>query len=391
MGQKVNPVGFRLGVKSKRNKIYTNPVTQNQFDIFDRKHTFNFAPKANQKENNYSSNLHRNFIIKDLVNEIFTKSGYFVSHSFIEESNKNLTIKVDVLHRQGTSEANQFQKDFALQEEKETKKNLIKYQNSDFNSEKGIISGDQKSTTASLQNEENLFSNTPVRKRTWTNRRLSWRTLNIKDLNFFSTFLEKNVTNGLPIKWKIRLLNRNVNPNTNLVKKLFKQLGRSKRQPFFNDGINVFSLVLNEPHAPLLAEYISYELSQLRRHSGLVQFIKEGLTIGLEENEDSAKKAKKDLKEPSKNLKGFLIQIKGRINGSDRSRSLKSRMGSVPLHTIDAPLDYAFSEALTAYGKCSVKVWLKYDLFTLGVWRSLKCLITFRLKNSKDQTLLVEP
>ena len=36
---------------------------------------------------------------------------------------------------------------------------------------------------------------------------------------------------------------------------------------------------------------------------------------------------------------GFLIQIKGRINGSDRSRRLKYRYGSLPLHTIDAPID----------------------------------------------------
>jgi len=251
MGQKVNPIGFRLGVKSKRNKIYTNLVTQNEFDIFDRKHTFNFAPKANQKENNYSNNLHRNFIIKDLVDEVFTKSGYFVSHSFIEESNRNLTIKVDVLHRQGTSEANQFQKELSLQEEKSKEKILIKFKNFTSTSKKKFLSENQESTKSS---EENLYSNTPVRKRTWTNRRLSWRKLQIKDLNFFATFLEKNVTNGLPVKWKIRLLNRNVNPNTNLVKKLFKQLGRSKRQSFFNDGINVFSLVLNEPHAPLLAD-----------------------------------------------------------------------------------------------------------------------------------------
>ena len=63
----------------------------------------------------------------------------------------------------------------------------------------------------------------------------------------------------------------------------------------------------------------------------------------------------------SVNLSGFLIQIKGRINGSDRSRRLTIRKGSIPLHTMDAAIDQSFSEATTIYGKCSVKVWLKQD------------------------------
>jgi hypothetical protein len=94
------------------------------------------------------------------------------------------------------------------------------------------------------------------RKRSWTNRRLKWRDLNEKDLKFFSKFIEKTVCSakGVRVKWKIRLLNKNLNYNTNLIKKLFRNLGRSKRQPFFNDGINIFALVLNEPQAPLLAE-----------------------------------------------------------------------------------------------------------------------------------------
>jgi ribosomal protein S3 len=61
-------------------------------------------------------------------------------------------------------------------------------------------------------------------------------------------------------------------------------------------------------------------------------------TLRVPEGVNTEKNAKiKD--EPSVNLLGFLIQIKGRINGSDRSRRLKYRIGSVPLHTINAPID----------------------------------------------------
>jgi hypothetical protein len=75
MGQKVNPVGFRLGVKANSKNIYKNPLTQDKIDIFDRKHFFNFPPTSNQKKNNFSNNLHQDFIIQNLVDELFTKSG----------------------------------------------------------------------------------------------------------------------------------------------------------------------------------------------------------------------------------------------------------------------------------------------------------------------------
>ena len=34
------------------------------------------------------------------------------------------------------------------------------------------------------------------------------------------------------------------------------------------------------------------------------------------------------------------------------------REGRVPLHTLDAAIDYGFAEALTTYGIIGVKVWI---------------------------------
>ena len=95
------------------------------------------------------------------------------------------------------------------------------------------------------------------RKINWTARRLKWRELTKEDLYFFSKFIEKTVTNAVPIEWKVRLLNKNLEPKIPIVKKFYRTLNRTKKQPFFYDGINIFSLILNEPHAPLLAEYIA--------------------------------------------------------------------------------------------------------------------------------------
>ena len=66
-------------------------------------------------------------------------------------------------------------------------------------------------------------------------------------------------------------------------------------------------------------------------------------------------------KKTSLELRGCLIQVKGRINGSDRSRRSIIRFGSLPLHTITAKMDYAFEEVVTPYGVCGIKVWLCYQ------------------------------
>ncbi|MCC6574527.1 MAG: 30S ribosomal protein S3 [Planctomycetes bacterium] len=55
---------------------------------------------------------------------------------------------------------------------------------------------------------------------------------------------------------------------------------------------------------------------------------------------------------------GCKVQIAGRLGGSDISRVEKQVSGSVPLNTLDADIDYGFSEAQTVYGKLGVKVWI---------------------------------
>ena len=55
---------------------------------------------------------------------------------------------------------------------------------------------------------------------------------------------------------------------------------------------------------------------------------------------------------------GIRINIAGRLGGVEIARSEKYSNGSVPLHTLRANIDYALSEAQTAYGIIGVKVWI---------------------------------
>jgi small subunit ribosomal protein S3 len=56
--------------------------------------------------------------------------------------------------------------------------------------------------------------------------------------------------------------------------------------------------------------------------------------------------------------KGVKITCGGRLAGSEIARKESQKMGSIPLHTLDANVDYATATARTTYGAIGVKVWI---------------------------------
>lgn len=63
---------------------------------------------------------------------------------------------------------------------------------------------------------------------------------------------------------------------------------------------------------------------------------------------------------------GVRIRLAGRLGGAEMSRRELIRIGSVPLHTLRAKIDYGFAEARTAYGHIGVKVWINHGLVEEG-------------------------
>ncbi len=56
--------------------------------------------------------------------------------------------------------------------------------------------------------------------------------------------------------------------------------------------------------------------------------------------------------------KGVKITCAGRLAGSEMARTETQKLGSIPLHTLDADVDYAQATARTTYGAIGVKVWI---------------------------------
>ncbi len=56
--------------------------------------------------------------------------------------------------------------------------------------------------------------------------------------------------------------------------------------------------------------------------------------------------------------KGVKIICGGRLAGSEMARKETQKVGSIPLHTLDADVDYAVATARTTYGAIGIKVWI---------------------------------
>ena len=56
--------------------------------------------------------------------------------------------------------------------------------------------------------------------------------------------------------------------------------------------------------------------------------------------------------------KGAKVIVAGRLNGVEIARTETLSSGSLPLHTLRADIDYAFTIAQTTYGVLGVKVWI---------------------------------
>ncbi len=56
--------------------------------------------------------------------------------------------------------------------------------------------------------------------------------------------------------------------------------------------------------------------------------------------------------------KGIKIQVSGRLGGAEIARQEKVTVGSVPLTTLQADVNYGYAIAFTTYGTIGVKVWI---------------------------------
>jgi small subunit ribosomal protein S3 len=106
--------------------------------------------------------------------------------------------------------------------------------------------------------------------------------------------------------------------------------------------VNVREVSRPELNAKLVAESIA---EQLVGRAAFRRTMKRALTSAMRSGSE-----------------GVRIQCSGRLGGIEMSRSEKISEGRVPLHTLDADIDYGFKEAKTQMGQIGVKVWVNHGV-----------------------------
>lgn len=102
--------------------------------------------------------------------------------------------------------------------------------------------------------------------------------------------------------------------------------------------INILEITEPDTHSILIAEFIG---QQLEKRVAFRRAVRQGI--------QRAQKA---------NVKGIKVQVSGRLNGAEIARKEWVREGRVPLQTLRADIDYAYTTAQTIYGILGIKVWI---------------------------------
>lgn len=103
-------------------------------------------------------------------------------------------------------------------------------------------------------------------------------------------------------------------------------------------NLNIVEIKMPDSDAQLVAEGIA---EQLKKRTGFRRVIKQRCDQAM-----------------SMGLAGIKVMVKGRLGGAEMARREKQIRGSIPLHTLQANVDYGLAVSRTKYGTIGVKVWL---------------------------------
>jgi len=103
-------------------------------------------------------------------------------------------------------------------------------------------------------------------------------------------------------------------------------------------NINIVEIKVPDGNATLIAEAVA---EQLKKRAAFRRVMKMRLESAM-----------------AAGAKGCKIMCKGRLGGAEMARTETQLAGSVPLHTLQAHIDYGVATCRATYGTIGVKVWL---------------------------------
>lgn len=108
-------------------------------------------------------------------------------------------------------------------------------------------------------------------------------------------------------------------------------------------NVEVIEITVPDLDAQLVGEAIA---EQLRRRASFRRIMKQRCEAAI-----------------GAGAKGIKIIVSGRLGGSEMARQETQIMGSIPLQTLQADVDYGYAISRTTYGAIGVRVWIYKGMF----------------------------
>lgn len=362
MGQKINPILFRVG------KTYE---TKDKY----------FEKKSNE----VSLYNYKNLEIRNFIQQFFNYHGLIIHDIKLCYFNDILYIYVSYFSSLKSvfliSNITKTQKIKFLRRIRKKKYSLIKNNtNKYFKYKEGSYLKNLKKKERIIVNYEKkilklrrsrflkFYKNYIISKKYENIAKLKTNSFLNKFFDSLSLFTNKKVNINLTVK----SLNNNIKQKISQenLKKLNKnvvKLRKYEKNKFFKEGINILLLsIINKNSAKLLSNFIANQLQKLKKHNFFLRFIKNALILLTTQKFSS--------------LEGIKIKVKGRFNRAPRARHKIIQIGKgVPALTLNSKIDYAESTSFTSNGTFGVKVWICEKN------SNLQCLLDQNKQNIKKQ------
>jgi small subunit ribosomal protein S3 len=114
----------------------------------------------------------------------------------------------------------------------------------------------------------------------------------------------------------------------------------------------------------LVGRRINIKIEEIGRPEVYAQLVAEDIAEQLQKRSSFRRTMKRAMEQTMEaGAKGIKIQLAGRLGGAEMARREKQISGSIPLSTLQAKIDYGFTEAKTAQGHIGIQVWVNQGLY----------------------------
>lgn len=114
----------------------------------------------------------------------------------------------------------------------------------------------------------------------------------------------------------------------------------------------------------LIGRRVNLKIEEIHRPEIQAQLVAEDIAQQLAKRASFRRTMKRSMEQTmDAGAKGIKVQLAGRLGGAEMARREKAILGSIPLSTLRAKIDYGFAEAKTAQGHIGVQVWINQGMY----------------------------